>query len=96
MNSGNLTNNLQFAAKWAFLGIALGLLAFIYNYTMVPISLPGYEIIAAPAMYAMSFFSEETPFWPKMAIFMTGQYLGYLLIILLLRFLLSTRVKVTH
>ena len=68
---------LRFSAKWGLLGMALGLLAFWFNYFFVPISLPGYELIAAPAMWAMSFFSEETPFTPKMIIFMAGQYLGY-------------------
>ncbi len=71
----------KFSAKWAWTGVVLGLLAFIYNYTMVPMSLPGYEIIAAPAMFALSFFSEETPFWPKLSIFLLGQYIVYFIII---------------
>jgi len=74
---------IMLSLKWAWIGVVLGLLAFIYNYTMVPLSLPGYELVAAPAMYALSFFSEETPFYPKLLIFLTGQYLGYFTLILL-------------
>ncbi|REL35284.1 hypothetical protein [Thalassotalea euphylliae] len=70
-------SRLQFATRWGLLGILLGTIAFLFNYHMVPTSLPGYEIIAAPAMWALSFFSEETPFWPKMVIFMSGQYIAY-------------------
>jgi len=82
----------KFAAKWGVIGVALGLCAFLYNYTMTPHSLPGYELIAAPAMFALSFFSEETAFWPKMAIFLSGQYVAYFLIILLAR-VLHTKIK---
>jgi len=81
-------SDLTFALRWAISGVAIGLFAFSFNYWMVPVSLPGYEILAAPAMLALQFFSEETPFWPKLTIFLTGQYLGYLALIFALRKLL--------
>ena len=65
------------SSLWGMVGIVIGICAFIFNYTMVPVSLPGYEYLAAPAMYALSFFSEETNFVPKMIIFLSGQYVGY-------------------
>lgn len=73
------------ALKWAFFGVVIGLIAFIYNYTMAPISLPGYEILAWPAMFGLQFFSEETAFWPKLIIFITSQYLVYFLMIFTFR-----------
>lgn len=77
--------SLNFAAKWAFSGVIIGVFAFWFNYTFVPVSLPGYEILAGPAMIALSLISEETPFWPKMAMFLTGQYLGYFFVIFAIR-----------
>ncbi len=47
---------------------------------MVPILLPGYEVLVAPAMFTLSFFSEETYFTPKMILFLFGQFIGYFLI----------------
>jgi len=78
-------SDLRSAALWAFAGIAIGLFAFTYNYTMVPISLPGYDFLAGPAMLALSFFSEETSFKVKLIIFLFGQYLGYFLVIFVMR-----------
>ena len=78
-------SDLKFAALWALAGVVIGLFAFTYNYTMVPISLPGYDFFAGPAMLALSFFSEETSFEGKLIIFLFGQYLGYFLAILVVR-----------
>jgi hypothetical protein len=70
-------SDLKYSALWAFTGVVIALVAFIFNYTMTPVSLPGYDFIAAPAMFALSFFSEETAFWPKLTIFLSGQYLAF-------------------
>lgn len=78
-------SSLVFALKWALLGLALGLFAFLYNYHMAPIRLPGYEVIAAPAMFSLQFFSHETAFWPKLVIFLSGQYILCFLAMLLVR-----------
>jgi len=78
-------SDLRTAALWAFAGVAIGLFAFTYNYTMVPMTLPGYDFLAGPAMLALSFFSEETSFKVKLIIFLFGQYLGYFLIIFIIR-----------
>jgi len=43
--------------QWALVGVAIGLLAFIFNYYNTPMLFPGYEVIAAPAVFALSFFS---------------------------------------
>lgn len=67
----------KFSSFFGALGMILGIMAFTFNYHMVPTSLPGYSVIASPAMLALSFFSEETPFAPKMIIFLTGQFIGY-------------------
>ena len=72
-----MLSDYKFSCVWGFVGIVVGLLAFGFNYLMVPASLPGYEILAAPAMLALSFFSEETYFTPKMIIFLVGQFIGY-------------------
>ena len=69
--------DVKFAIKWGFFGLLLAAFAFVFNNTFAPTSLPGYEILAAPAMFAVSFFSEETPFWPKLIIFLAGQFLVY-------------------
>jgi len=87
-----MKHEIKFASTWAFSGVILGFLAFVFNYTMAPISLPGYELIAAPAMFALSFFSEETAFWPKFLIFHSGQYIAYFFVILFAK-LLYSRVK---
>lgn len=67
----------RFATKWAVIGLCLAVAAFLFNYFMSPTHLFGYEVITAPAMFALSFFSEETAFTPKMVIFLTGQFIGY-------------------
>jgi len=61
------------------LGIVIGLCAFLFNYYMIPLSFPGYRVWVAPAMFILSFFSEETDFVPKMILFLSGQFLGYFL-----------------
>lgn len=73
----------QKATLFGVLGMGIGFIAFLYNYYMVPSTLFGYEVIAAPAMFALSFFSEETYFIPKMVIFLFGQFLGYFFVVLI-------------
>ncbi|WP_286267245.1 hypothetical protein [Thalassotalea atypica] len=82
-------SDVQFALRWAVIGLVLALSAFIFNFTMYPASLPAYELIAGPAMLALMPFSEETPFWPKLAIFLIGQYLFYVLVIFVFRKLVN-------
>ncbi len=83
-----LSFELKSSLLWALLGVVIGIIAFGYNYTFVPASMPGYELLTVPARFALSFFSEETAFWPKMMIFLSGQYLGYFLVIFIGRKLL--------
>lgn len=64
----------------AIIGVVIGLIAFIVNYNFIDFTFPGYQIITAPARFALSSFSEETAFWPKMAIFIVGQFLGYFIL----------------
>lgn len=59
--------------------MAIGLCAFLFNYYMVPISLPGYKVLVSPAIFILRFFSEETYFAPKMILFLSGQFVGYFL-----------------
>ena len=79
----------KFTSLWALSGVVIGIIAFGYNYTFIATSLPGYAIVTAPARFALSFFSEETAFWPKMAIFLVGQYIGYFLVIVSVKKLFS-------
>jgi hypothetical protein len=72
--------NYKFSSIFGAIGVVIGLCSFLFNYFMVPVSLPGYRILAAPAMFILSFFSEETDFAPKMILFLSGQFLGYFLI----------------
>ena len=67
----------QFASIWGVVGMTIGIGAFLFNYHMVPTSLPGYALFTAPAMLVLSFFSEETYFTPKMILFLAGQFVGY-------------------
>lgn len=62
---------------WGCIGMVIGLCAFTFNYHMTPTLLPGYSVIAAPAMFMLSFFSEETDFVAKMVLFLSGQFIGY-------------------
>jgi len=72
-----LLSDYRFSSIWGVIGAFIGICAFLYNYNRVPDLLPGYEILAAPAMLLLSFFSEETYFTPKMVLFLFGQFLGY-------------------
>ena len=69
--------NYKLSTIWGLIGVAVGLCGFLFNYTMVPVSLPGYELLVAPAIFTLSFFSEETYFAPKMILFLLGQFIGY-------------------
>lgn len=73
-------SDFRFATICGLVGMVIGLCAFFFNYYMVPIALPGYEILVAPAMFALSFFSEETYFTEKMILFLSGQFIGYFVI----------------
>lgn len=61
----------------AVAGVVIGLIAFIVNYNFIESTFPGYHVITLPARFALSFFSEETAFLPKMVIFILGQFVGY-------------------
>ncbi len=76
-------SDVKFSGLWALVGFVSALFAFTFNYNMVPLSLPGYELFAGPAMLVLRLFSEEIAFWPKLTIFLVGQYLVYFLVILL-------------
>ena len=82
-------SDLKFSLQWALVGLFLALFAFVFNYNMHPINIPAYELLAGPAMIALMPFSEETPFWPKLAIFLSGQYLFYAVSIYTLRKLMK-------
>jgi len=63
---------------------------------MVPVSLPGYEIVVSPAMFVLSFFSEETDFVPKMILFLSGQFIGYFSLSYFIRKLRKRSVTITR
>ncbi|SEL88593.1 hypothetical protein SAMN05216262_12916 [Colwellia chukchiensis] len=77
--------NYRLAQGAGVIGVLLGLLAFGYHYTFIDSTLPGYRLITAPAIFALSFFSPETAFWPKMLIFLSAQYLGYFLMMMVMK-----------
>ena len=62
---------------WGIVGIVLGLIVFLFNYNLAPTSFPGSRIVTAPAIFALSFFSEETAFTPKLILYLMGQFIGY-------------------
>ena len=72
--------NYKLSSIWGLVGVVIGLCAFLFNYFMIPASLPGYRVFVAPAILTLSFFSEETYFAPKMILFLFGQFIGYFLI----------------
>ncbi|HBY88229.1 MAG TPA: hypothetical protein DEO86_20445 [Colwellia sp.] len=72
--------NFKRSSIWGVSGISIGLCTFLFNYYMVPVSLPGYSVLVYPAIFTLSFFSEETYFAPKMVLFMSGQFVGYFFI----------------
>ncbi len=74
---GAMLSDYRFSTVWGFIGIVIGAVAFLFNYNMVPVTFPGYRFLLAPAMFVLSFFSEETDFIPKMVLFLSGQFLGY-------------------
>lgn len=69
--------NYKLSTIWGLIGVVIGLCAFLFNYYMVPVSLIGYELLVSPAMFTLSFFSEETNFVAKMILFLSGQFVGY-------------------
>jgi hypothetical protein len=85
MNMMSMLSDFKSSLLWALSGVVIGIIAFGYNYTFVSASLPGYAVFTAPARFALSFFSEETAFWPKMTIFLVGQYVGYFLVIVIVK-----------
>lgn len=87
-------SDLKFSLLWALPGLFLALFAFVFNYNLHPVNLPGYEIFAGPAMLAVMPFSEETPFWPKLGIFLLGQYLFYFISILIIKKLLKAEISI--
>lgn len=82
-------HDIKASALWACLGVIIGLMAFTFNYFNTSLSFPGYSVLVKPAMFALSFFSEETAFGPKMFIFVLGQYLGYFIVILSVKKLIN-------
>lgn len=58
-------------------GVFIGLLCYLIQFNFNQISIPGFKLFNAPAIFALSFFSEETNFVPKMIIISFGQFTGY-------------------
>lgn len=77
--------NFRLSSLWGLVGVVVGLCAFLFNYYMTPISLFGYKLLVAPAIFTLSFFSEETYFVPKMILFLFGQFIGYFLIAVIIQ-----------
>ncbi|GLX81889.1 hypothetical protein theurythT_13410 [Thalassotalea eurytherma] len=55
----------------------IGVLSFLIHFYFADITIPFYQVMCAPAILMLSFFSEETPFTPKMLLFLSGQFIGY-------------------
>jgi hypothetical protein len=65
------------ASLVGIIGVVVGLCAFLFNYHNISLSFPGYRLLVAPAIFVLSFISEETDFIPKMILFISGQFTGY-------------------
>ena len=85
----NKMTNFRFASFIGFFGVILGLCAFLFNYHIISLSFPGYRYFVTPAIFFLSFFSEETAFIPKMILFITGQFAGYFCIAYVFRLILA-------
>lgn len=66
------------------LAVLYGLVAHFYNFNFAPSLLIGYEFLALPGMFLLTFFSEETPLKPKLLLFLLGQFNGYFLFFFIL------------
>jgi len=75
----------KLASLVGVLGVVVGLCAFLFNYHNISLSFPGYRLFVAPAIFLLSFFSEETDFIPKMILFISGQFTGYFFVAYLCR-----------
>lgn len=84
-----MVSDYKFSTVCGVIGMLIGFAAFLFNYHMIDTSLPGYELLVAPAMLLLSFFSEETYFTPKMILFLLGQFCGYFLLAYILRKLIK-------
>ncbi|WP_448566897.1 hypothetical protein [Thalassotalea ganghwensis] len=62
------------------IGVCIAIIAFTYNYHYHHSNFIGYQVIVAPAILMLSFFTEEINFVPKMVLFLTGQFLGYFIV----------------
>ncbi len=74
-------SDLKFSALWALSGIVIGFIAIAIGYWILHSPVPGYQIVVAPGIAAANLFTEEINLWPKIAIMLAGQYLGYFTII---------------
>lgn len=79
-----MTSDYKFSSVIGVIGMMIGLVSFLVHYHFVTYSLPGYQLLVAPAMFSLSFFSEETSFISKMVIFSAGQFIGYFLVAFIL------------
>jgi hypothetical protein len=67
----------QFATTFGALGLVLGLIIHLIHFHWLSMTVPGYELWTAPGKMLLRFFSEETPYRPKLIIFLIGQFIGY-------------------
>jgi len=72
-------SQIQRSTVSGFIGMLIGGLCFTIHFYYSDVTIPFYSILCAPAIFALSFFSEETPFVPKMILFQMGQFFGYFL-----------------
>jgi len=75
-----IMTHFRFALFIGFFGVILGICAFLFNYHFISLSFPGYTFFVSPAIFMLSFFTEETAFTPKMILFISGQFLGYFIL----------------
>ncbi|AWF81231.1 hypothetical protein BTJ40_10595 [Microbulbifer sp. A4B17] len=66
---------LRLSAIAGLIFLAIGLLAFVYNWKVVGGGWPYFSTFLFPGNLVLALFSEEIDFWPKFALQMSGQFL---------------------
>lgn len=86
-------SDIKFSALWALSGVVIGFTAIAISYWLLHQAMPGYYLFVGPGILTANLFTEEINLWPKISIMLTGQYLTYFAIILIVRKLIKRSAK---
>jgi hypothetical protein len=83
--NGVIMSDTKFSAFWALVVVAITFFVFCINFWVIHGNLPGYIIFVYPGIATTRLFSEEIAYWPKLSIMLTGQYLAYFVMFLMVK-----------